>query len=362
MIRPTITLALAAALSSAALSSAAPAVHTDDGAPARPDAERTRVESLNRAFLDDLKTLPPESSIAAATIREGYSRYSGNPQGFVPDALAVLYPAYLTGLEAFDAGDSAAALTAFAPLAEKDDPWLKANAGYFEVRALVDLGRYEEAEQRLADPVYSRERLDAHTPYAPHVAFLRVFCEARNLRFDLAAKNLAQLRENYPQAPEAIQVGTRQMLLEIERREKGTLAEVATVMQYVADRLHAADTTERVKTRQQDVLALLDKLIEDQQQQEQQQKSGKGGGRPAKRNQGKQSGAPQSTPKEESDAPEGGKGAMDLHSVQKALPGESWGALPPAERERILQSIKERFPSRYRQLVEQYYRSLAEQK
>ena len=39
-----------------------------------------------------------------------------------------------------------------------------------------------------------------------------------------------------------------------------------------------------------------------------------------------------------------------------------WGQLPPAQRERILDSLRDRFPSRYRQLVEQYYRSLAEEK
>ena len=33
--------------------------------------------------------------------------------------------------------------------------------------------------------------------------------------------------------------------------------------------------------------------------------------------------------------------------------------LTPAERERILQALRERFPARYRQLVEQYYEQLA---
>ncbi len=33
--------------------------------------------------------------------------------------------------------------------------------------------------------------------------------------------------------------------------------------------------------------------------------------------------------------------------------------MPPAERERILQALRDNFPSRYRQLVEQYYEQLA---
>ena len=39
-----------------------------------------------------------------------------------------------------------------------------------------------------------------------------------------------------------------------------------------------------------------------------------------------------------------------------------WGKLPDAERDKILQSLRDRFPSRYRELVEQYYRALAEDK
>lgn len=339
-----------------------PAVIAADADAARgPVDERSRIDTLNSAFLEHLKTLSAEAPIAVATVRDGFSRYGRAPQGFVPDGLAVLDPVYRRGLEAFDAGDAEGVIEALAPLRDSADPYVRANAAYFEIRALVDRGRYEEAEQRFADAALAREFLDAHTPYAPHLAFLRAFCEARNLRFDAAAQTLAKIRDNYSGAPEAIQVGVRQMLLEIERREKGTLDEVATVMQYVADRLRTVDTTERVTKRQQDVLALLDKLIQEEEQKEQSQK-GQGGQRQARRDKGNQQNGPQTTPKEDSDAPEGGDASMDLHSVPKATPGEAWGQLPPAERERILQSIKERFPSRYRQLVEQYYRSLAEQK
>ncbi len=34
-------------------------------------------------------------------------------------------------------------------------------------------------------------------------------------------------------------------------------------------------------------------------------------------------------------------------------------SMPPAERERILQALRDSFPSRYRKLVEQYYEELA---
>jgi hypothetical protein len=150
----------------------------------------------------------------------------------------------------------------------------------------------------------------------------------------------------------------RQLLLEIERRERGTLGEVATVMDFVADRLGVADSGEPVHERQRDIIAMLDRLIEQQRQKEQQcGGGGKSGGKPGQ----SPSRAPQGG-KSQSDAPAGEGALGDLHAAPKADPGETWGRMPPAERERILQSIRERFPSRYRQLVEQYYRALADEK
>ena len=48
-----------------------------------------------------------------------------------------------------------------------------------------------------------------------------------------------------------------------------------------------------------------------------------------------------------------------LRERRRANPAEAWGSMPPAERERILQALRDSFPSRYRKLVEQYYEELA---
>jgi tetratricopeptide (TPR) repeat protein len=259
-------------------------------------------------------------------------------------------------LEAFDAERMADAARLFEPLCAHDDPFLTANASYLHVRALVALSHYETAEAALAAIDARQQDYVAHTPYAPHLWFLKGFCEARNLRFDAAMQSLEALGRQFPEAPEAVRVGATQLRLEIERRERGTLGEVATVMDYVADRLKAVDSGERVRTRQRQIIALLDRLIREQEAQEQQCGGGSAGGR-------RQPSQPRaaSTPRRESDAPGGTGQVGDLHAAPEANPGEMWGKLPPTEREKILQSIREKFPSRYRQLVEQYYRALAEE-
>ena len=324
------------------------------------EAEFDRVERLNRAFLQHVRALGNESAIAVTTIVEGWENtYRGQlAESFVPDALAVLYPVYREALQAFDEQRSADVVRLLEPLRGHDDPFLAANADYFRIRALVTLGRYEEIEAALASIETRKDDYAAHTPYAPHLWFIKGFCEARNLRFEQATRSLEALDAQFGDIPEPVRVGAAQLLLEIQRRERGTLGEVATMMDYVADRLRAADRTERVRERQREIIALLDRLIEQQEQQEQQ-----GGGSCPR---GGQSQRPsqhaQQNPKQESDAPGGAGRVGDLHAAPGADPGEVWGKLPPAEREKILQSIRERFPSRYRQLVEQYYRALADEK
>lgn len=322
-------------------------------------ASDDRVAKLNRAFLEHLASLDAKAPLAVETIRQGYrdAYASKTPAGFVPDALAVLFPEFRGALQAYDEERVRDAARLLEPLTKHPDPFLAANASYYYARALVEQNLLEEAEAFLSSLASSSDaRLEVRTPYAPHVLFLLAYCEASNLRYDAAAGALRDLLERFPDAPESVTVGARQLRLELERREVGTLGEVADVMTYSAVRLDAEDAGERVRARQDEVLAMLDKLIEQAKQREQ-QSQGEG-------KQGKASPQQQpSRPRDVSEAPPSGPGVeMRLHESPKAQPGEMWGRLPPAERERILQSLKERYPSRYRQLVEQYYRSLAEQK
>lgn len=323
------------------------------------------IAELNKEFLAHLSAFGQDQVVAVASIRQAwkdvYEKNGG--ESFVPDALAVLYPAYRAGLDAFDRGESQRVLESMRPLTEDADPYLAANARYFQVRALVDLNRFEEAEKALSEWTDSVEQIAHHTPYAAHLGLIRGFCEYRNLRFDDAARTLALVASRFPGSPEPVEFGVRQLLLEIERRERGNLREVSELMTYVADRLSAADAGQRVRETQDEVLARLDKLIQETQQREQQQKAAAARAQGMKPTGGEPNGKENPREgRETSEAPTGAGDVGELHGSPRAMPGESWGKLPPSERERILQAIRERFPSRYRQIVEQYYRSLAEEK
>lgn len=325
-------------------------------------AARADTSQINAAFREHVRTLNVDKSAVEAVERAWkQAEQEGSTEGFIPDALALLDPGYAAALRDFDDERYADAMKKFDALRSSRDPYLSANARYFHVRAMIEQGLLEEAREPLEAATSAEVDAARYTPYAPHLWLLRGYCEASNLRHEQARAILTELQNRFSDAPESVRIGTRQLLLEIERREQGTLEEVGEYLRYAAARLRAEDRTERVRRSQDDAVALLDKLIEQtrqQEQQDQQSSSGNRGGRGERRSAQR---LPNS-PAEQSEVAPGAVGETNLHGVDKADPAEMWGKLPPAEREKILQSLRARFPSRYRSLVEQYYRSLAEQK
>lgn len=315
----------------------------------------TGVEAVNQAFrawLDENPaTLAGDRVILADVTGE-----ETNPHTFVEDALCTISPPFAQALRHYDEGNLPEALAALEPLQGSDNPFLAMLAQYYVARVAVAQGRLEEAEELLGARFADWSTVARFTVKAPHARLLLAHCQAANLRFDQAANTLRDLLAEASQLPESVAVGARQLSLELERRERGTLAEAAGLMGYSQRRLAAGDGTDRVQKRQAEIIELLDKLIQDAQQKESKSRGGRGGqGSP----QGGRQNTRPSTPLEESRVQRGAGEMGDLHTSPRAQPGEVWGKLPPAEREKILERLREKYPSRYRQLVEQYYRSLA---
>jgi tetratricopeptide (TPR) repeat protein len=323
-------------------------------------SQSRRIDALNRAFVEHVRGLgESRSDQAKAIVRSLKEDYVGDDaDGFVPDSLSLLYPEFQEAIDAFDDDLFHAAAERLEPLTASDDRFLATNAGYFYARSLIERGMLEEAETFLNGLVTKKSDLAGLTPYAGHFWFVKGFCQFGNLRFDAATESLENIARRFAEAPEPVRVGAEQLLLEIKRREIGTLDEVSSLMGYAAGRLKVSDAAERVRQRQDEAVKLLDKLIKKAEEQEKQQcqgggKSGQGGKKSPKQS---------SNPAQKSTAPAGGGRIGELRPTEKADPGEMWGKLPSAERDKILQSLRDRFPSRYRELVEQYYRALAEDK
>ncbi|MEX0679445.1 MAG: hypothetical protein WD063_20385 [Pirellulales bacterium] len=117
-------------------------------------------------------------------------------------------------------------------------------------------------------------------------------------------------------------------------------------MQVAGGRLAKTLTDSPTQQKQQDAIDKLDALIKIFEQRRQQM-GGRAGANPDK-------------PLEDSIVKAGPGGTGALHDPNRQ--GRGWGQLPAHKREEILQSMTEGFPPHYQQLLERYFRGLAEER
>ncbi|MGP1346912.1 MAG: hypothetical protein ACTS3F_09650 [Phycisphaerales bacterium] len=141
-------------------------------------------------------------------------------------------------------------------------------------------------------------------------------------------------------------------------------------MDEVATRLDELDSADLVSVRIQDeILARLDKVIEqaEQQQQQQQQQSQQQGQQPKPQNQNQQQSSQQQQQSGEQrdgdnsseGTPPGARDPELRESLDAAQ--AAWGNLPERVRQTLLEGVDERFSDLYQSLTESYYRRLAGQ-
>jgi len=282
-----------------------------------------------------------------------------DPDDFLMAGLVLGSKPLADAIDALDREIYANADRLLALLIEHDDPYLSLHANVLLARSYVEQDRLEEAATRLATLAGNERTLRQLSFLEPEVDFLLGYCRLANLRYDEALATLETFERQHPNAPESLRLPARQMLLELRNRRDDDLGEVSDLMTYVARRLARGDMTDRPQSRQQQAIDLLDKLIEQTEQKEQQAQAGGGG---SGQDGGKMQGNPHpGSPADKSLLPSGAGRIGELRRSESARPGEAWGNMKPEQRERILQSLGEHFPSQYRQLIEQYYQQLAKE-
>lgn len=125
------------------------------------------------------------------------------------------------------------------------------------------------------------------------------------------------------------------------------LGELTVDMKVVVARLKVPQTGKPTQEKQKEVVAKLDALIAELEKECAACRGGTSGNRPTK-------------PLADSVIIGGTGGIGDLHAAKQS--GKKWGELPAKERDRILQSMTEGFPAHYQNILERYYRRLAEEK
>jgi hypothetical protein len=213
-------------------------------------------------------------------------------------------------------------------------------------RWLVQQAMFDEALEQFGsldpDDVLAPATLLFHQSVAHH----------RLLQKDECLPKLAKLLENEAELPRRYREVTRLMEADLRPLKEDSLDEIARIMDNVTRRLNLGRAGQRVRKEEDDVIAKLDKMIEQLEQQQQQMQQQQGGG-------GAQGQTPRSasSPMEDSRAAGGsGPGNVTPRNIGR---GSGWGNLPPKEREEAMQEITKNLPAHYRDVIEEYFRKLA---
>lgn len=167
-----------------------------------------------------------------------------------------------------------------------------------------------------------------------------------------AARRLLQRRDEIPRRYAVIADLIDADLLQLEDE---SLDHISRRMQDVSRRLDLGRSNDKVREIEQGVVDSLDKLIkqaEDQLQQMQQQAAAGQAGGPASGNLRPSQPAQDSTPL-------GGRGPGEVED-KPIGDAAGWGDLDPKRRQEVLQQIGREYPAHYREVIEQYFRRLAQ--
>jgi hypothetical protein len=220
-------------------------------------------------------------------------------------------------------------------------PLVRNNLRLLLGRWLAQHAMYDEALEQL------HELQPAEVVDPASLLFFRAVCHHRLLHKEPCLTALSQLMENQGKIPRRFEVLAELMEADLKPLKTDSLDEIARLMDDVERRLGLGRAGKRVRTQEDDVIAKLDKMIEELEKQAQQQQA-------SASSQGGQQ-APQ--PMQDSQ-PGGGSGPGEVDQRRTGVQS-GWGNLPPKQREEALQQISKGLPSHYRDVIEEYFRKMA---
>jgi hypothetical protein len=182
--------------------------------------------------------------------------------------------------------------------------------------------------------------------------FYQAACSHQLLQIDQARRSLAQLLERDELLPRRYQQLAHRMNQDLQGLNPDSLDHIARRMNDIQRRLGLGHANTKVRQIEDGVIESLDQLIkklEAQAQSQAQQQQGAGAGQPRSLQPAPDS---QILP-----------GKAPGKVAKKDIGSQSdWGNLPEKQREDALQQVGRQFPAHYRDVIEQYFKKLANEK
>lgn len=327
-----------------------------------PDAGQVRQRFLQHVQQSDLWT--DEQKATVAELAEQMSARSDQADRLIVAALRKTHEPFDQALRALGMEDPQRGMKLLEELAPHDDPYLATHARFYLARAHAMNERYEAALpllEKITEPKALGRTLDSG-----EAMFLRGVAAAETLDRESAIVTLNTFIANYPFASERTLVGAMQMVDELTWMEAGSLGDVQDRMDYSRRRLDIEEPGKITQEEQVRIVAMLDKLIEEAEEDESGGGGGGGGGGGQGGGQGQGEGSGGGPA---GGGPGGAKssnlpgGSSSIGRLNRRVTGdaeEMWGEARRREREQVMAAIKARYPDRYRQIIEAYFKRLQE--
>jgi hypothetical protein len=230
-----------------------------------------------------------------------------------------------------------------------------ARAGeFFKSQVQLYHARWLTQHRFFDEAIVMLEAIEPETVVDPaSLFFYRAICRLRLLKPADAADDIALLLNNTLDVPPRFRTVAELMKEEAGLSTEG-LPQVARLMSDVQRRLDLGKSDDPVQKREDEVIAALDKLLEEmekQQQQQQQQQQSSGGGQ---QNQPGQQGSAQSTIK--GSAADGDADRKDITE------NGAWGMLDKQAETKARELIRQQLPPNFLDAISRYTRKIAEQK
>jgi len=256
------------------------------------------------------------------------------------ELLRAVFPKYAAALAELEGADPRGVLSLAALIAESQQPHVRAHARYWLGRAFLDVDDPEGAVEVFTE--YLRHDRNV-SPFDGEVVFFYGSALARVPEREAAAGVLREFVQLFPDAPERYRASAAQLIAELESKIN-PLHEIADTMGGVERRIRKTDTGEETQRRQEDVIAKLQKIIEQVEEMEKQSSGGGGGNSP-------------NSPRQDSNLTPGATEVGKLNRARDVT--DRWGMLKDRERKAIEGEAEAKLSGRHRKLVEDYYRRLS---
>ncbi len=279
----------------------------------------------------------------------------------ISDVLSFAYPEFKRALIQLNNEQPDRALEHLAPLKKSKDPYLVSNARLYAARAYMQNGNYEKASP-LLQSVIRKGLARVHSP--SNTMLDLALSQTRTLQNEKALKNLKAFRNEFPDASAPQKAQAQQLFREIMLARRNPVHEIERLMGYSHRRIQLNKLGPVTQEKQKRVVDSLNKLIKKIKKRQKSRSGASGAGAGGRTGGGMAAPggtSPDGGPASKSQLTGGGNKTGPLDRIMRGKMSGSWGHLPPKEREQALNHIQSKYPERYRELVEQYYKSLQDE-